>query len=121
FGRTTPSQEPKTREPKIDLEPIPVQSCNSLLSGLTHLCYIRNSRSAVQLGQAEDNDRPTAHSPNVFHDHRPPRVTETGRDSMIRVGLYNEDRDSHLLPLHGLSIDFQVSSSSTEAAFTHLL
>jgi DNA-binding NtrC family response regulator len=40
---------------------------------------------------------------------------------MIRVGLYNEDRDSNLLPLHGLSIDFQVASSSTEAAFTHLL
>jgi DNA-binding NtrC family response regulator len=40
---------------------------------------------------------------------------------MIRVGLYNENRDSNLLPLHGLSIDFQVSSSSTEAAFNHLL
>src|ERR1700729_1224595 len=40
---------------------------------------------------------------------------------MIRVGLYNEDRDSQLLPLHGLSIDFQVSSSSSEAAFDHLL
>ena len=40
---------------------------------------------------------------------------------MIRVGLYNEDRDSQLLPLHGLSIDFQVSSSSSEAAFDHLI
>src|ERR1700722_2187615 len=40
---------------------------------------------------------------------------------MIRVGLYNENRDSYLLPLHGLSVDFQVASSSTEAAFTHLL
>jgi DNA-binding NtrC family response regulator len=40
---------------------------------------------------------------------------------MIRVGLYNENRAAQLLPLHGLSSDFQIASSSTETAFNHLL